>query len=319
MALLIIFLFLLQPAWAGPGEPQLKIRGKIIYDGSKPRMARVRMESLDGGFVRETIAGLDGEFSFKEVPKGLYYISVEARGYGPERRTFDISPALADESGLVNLQIEVRRSARRAGERTVSVRRLSIPQRARSEFEKAARARGRGRPDEAERHLVRAIEIYPEFSEAINDLGTIYHRRGEYEKSIALFRRAIELEPEAFAPHVNLAGSLLAAGRSEESLSASRRALELNPDDALANAQMGIALYYLGRDDEAIVYLEKAKSLDPAAGTYPQLFLSEIRLRRQEIEAAIGELEEFLTLHPEGPRAEAARSKMELLRRRLKR
>jgi Tfp pilus assembly protein PilF len=55
-------------------------------------------------------------------------------------------------------------------------------------------------------------------------------------------------------------------------------------------------------------YLETAKRLDPAHFSHPQLTLAEIHLRRHEQALAADELEEFLSQHPDWPRAPQMRA-----------
>jgi Tfp pilus assembly protein PilF len=85
-----------------------------------------------------------------------------------------------------------------------------------------------------------------------------------------------------------------------------------SPHDALANSQLGMAYFYAGQLDSAEKYLTAAKQIDPAHFSHPQMLLAEIHLRRNEPEAAAGELRDLLKWHPDLP--DAAKIKSEIAR-----
>ena len=115
------------------------------------------------------------------------------------------------------------------------------------------------------------------------------------------FRRALEANAEAYAPLVNLGGVLLNLGRPEEALQHNLNAARRRPNDALANSQLGMSYFQLGRLDSAEKYLAAAKELDPAHFSHPQLMLAEIHLRRNDRAAAVAELTDFISRHPDAP------------------
>ena len=59
---------------------------------------------------------------------------------------------------------------------------------------------GAGRFDEAVGEYARALELSPDWTEAMHALATAYSKQGRHEEAIALIERVIALEPEdAFA------------------------------------------------------------------------------------------------------------------------
>jgi len=145
--------------------------------------------------------------------------------------------------------------------------------------------------------------IAPQFSVALNNLGTIAYQSRYYEEVADYFRQALQQEPDGYAPLVNLGGALLSAGKIQEALEYNLRAVKAKPADALAHAQLGQSYLLLGRFDLAEVELKKSKALDPAHFSFPQLVLAELYLRQQNAASAIEELGEFLKLHPDSDRA----------------
>jgi tetratricopeptide (TPR) repeat protein len=100
-------------------------------------------------------------------------------------------------------------------------------------------------------------------------------------------------------------------------LEINQRAVRARPDDALGQSQLGQSYYFLGRLDEAEKHLKEAKAIDPSHFSFPQLVLAELYQRRGNYPALVGELEEFLRLHPDSEEAPAVRTSLERVRARL--
>ena len=269
-------------------------------------------------FSGRTWADPSGRFRFRHLQPGSYSLSIYIPGTGEILQTVDITPSFADPKGQVEKQFVFDEQTLQAQVRAVpggviSVRELATPAKARKEYSKA-QARLRARDVEgAIEHLKRAVELAPQFIEALNNLGTIYFQRQEFSRAEGYFRKALEIEPEAFAPLVNLGGVLLALGQKEEAIEINQKAQDARPQDALANAQLGLSYYLLGDYEEAASYLEQTKEIDPAHFTNPQISLARIYLRRAQEKEALRELEEFLEQHPDSPLAPDVKAMIEKL------
>ena len=174
----------------------------------------------------------------------------------------------------------------------------------------------KGDVEKARRHLQRAIEISPNFDEALNNLGTYYYRDGRFETAANLFQRALNANPNSFVAQVNLGGALVSFGDYERALVENFKALEMRPGDSLAEAQTGQALFHLSRYDEAMQHLQKAKQIDPMSFTLPGIFIAQIRQIQGDREGAIAEYREFLKVHPGHPSSKFAETQLSILERR---
>jgi len=264
-------------------------------------------------FSASALTDARGRFQFRKLAAGAYTLSAFVPGQGEARRTIEIGPSLADAKGRIELTIEMQFTPERR-EGLVSARELSIPDRARREYENAQRRLGRRDIPGAIEHLERAVKIAPQFSEAWNNLGTIAYQTQQYEKAERHFREALKQDRNAYAPLVNLGGVLLNLRRFDEALNYNRHAVLTRPHDALANSQLGLSYFALGNLDQGRKYLETAKRLDPAHFSHPQMTLAEIHLQQKNPRAAADELEDFLKHHPDAPQAAQMREAIKKLR-----
>lgn len=309
-------LFLLLPDASGKTPTQLEFRGEVsLPPKTVPRGRRIVLNLLAVGTQASVRTWADprGRFRFKKVKPGSYALSILIPGTGEILETVDITPSFADSRGRVEKKFDydqeaLQNEARVAQQGLVSVRELSIPYRARREYQRARDRLRKEETDSAVEHLQKAIEQAPQYMEALNTLGIVYFQRKKYAEAEKYFRTALEKAPDSFEPLLNLGGALLAQGRAEEALEINQRVQEARPNDALANAQLGFSYLLSGDEGQAIVYLEWVEDIDPAHFTNPQLSLARIYMRRDETEDAVEELREFLKFHPDSGDATEART-----------
>ena len=294
---------------------RLELRGRIDPPAAR---VRVNLDGITAGFSASTIAGSNGRFRFRKVPKGNYVVTIFVPGSGIVRRSIDITPGLSDAKGRIETTIPtsgVLSNARtRQLRNTVSVRELAIPEEARREFAVAQKALSKRDSTTARVHLKRAVELAPSYGTAWLQLGAIAYRSANWAEAETCFRKALEIRPASLISTLNLGGVLLYLGKYDEALVYNRLAVERSPEHALANFQLGITYLVIDQDENALKYLNKAKSLDPANYSSPQLALADIHERRGDRAAAIRELEDFLARHPDAENANLVRSQIARLK-----
>lgn len=120
----------------------------------------------------------------------------------------------------------------------------------------------RGRLEEARRHLVRAIEIEPDFVDAHVNLGAVLRRAGAPEEAIDHLRRGLGLRPgRRVGVHAQLGAAELERGRAEAALTQAHAGLAIDPDSGALHAVGGIALVSLGRLRKGEQWLRRALEL----------------------------------------------------------
>lgn len=276
--------------------------------------ASVTLDGATTPYNNSTLTTASGQFRFRKIEAGTYTLSVFVPARGEVRRTVVVTPSTADARGRVRVEIAMEGPQLRLEDTgKVSLRALSIPDRAKREYERAAGSLKTRDVESAEAHLRKAVEIAPHYAEAWNYLGAIAYQTQRYPLAEQLFRRSLEEDGTLYAPLVNLGGVLLTLGRLKEAEGYNRHAVLREPGDALAYSQLGMNLLSLDRLDEAEKHLRTAIELDPAHFSHPQLTLADVLLRKGEIREVATLLEQFLKYHPDHPAASQIREQMDKL------
>jgi tetratricopeptide (TPR) repeat protein len=315
---LCIFFQLTSLGAAQKGQ-RLELRGQILAQPLK-KLAEANASVLLTGattpYSAQTWSDGKGRFKFRNLLPATYDLTVTLPNRDEARQTIEVTPSFAGGRGVVSTTITVTHAGPPGGastQDTVSARELSISEAAHKEYRRAQEQLEKRNPQEAIRHLEKAVKLAPQFVEAWNQLGTIRYQTQDYAQAEKYFRQALTLDPQAFPPLVNLGGTLFSLKRYEESLRVNQQAVAAQPNDTLANAQLGLCYLVLGNDEEARKYLAKAKALDPGHFTHPQIYLAEIDEREGSKQEAVRELEDFLTRHPDSPLAGKVRAKIQRL------
>jgi tetratricopeptide (TPR) repeat protein len=119
---------------------------------------------------------------------------------------------------------------------------------------------------EAESHFRKAIELSPEFAEALNYLGYMWAERGEnLSEARQLIEKALKLEPKTPAYLDSFGWVLFKLGKSEEALPQILKAIELNDEpDATLFDHLGDIHAALKQPDKARDAWRKSLSIEPS-------------------------------------------------------
>ena len=94
--------------------------------------------------------------------------------------------------------------------------------------------RAEGDVDGAREHYRRALEVYPDFPEALYSFGLLEQEAGDLQRAAELYLRAAELQPEHVGTHLNLGAVRGMQGRLEEAVEAFAVVLSLSPGQPAA-------------------------------------------------------------------------------------
>ncbi|MFO0040310.1 MAG: tetratricopeptide repeat protein, partial [Synechococcaceae cyanobacterium] len=143
-------------------------------------------------------------------------------------------------------------------------------------------AQGAGADEEAERHFQRgnalqdqgdpagaiaawqqALELRPDFPEALNNLALTWHEQGEILAAIATFQEALARRPSFAAAHFNLGNALQDIDALDEAIACFQETLQLQSDLVEAHLNLGSALQERGDRQAARSAFEAALQRQP--------------------------------------------------------
>jgi Flp pilus assembly protein TadD len=119
-------------------------------------------------------------------------------------------------------------------------------------------------PEQAEKHLRRALEINLDYPEALNDLGMILINKGLYPEAVTCLSNALVLIPKYAEAHNNLALTFMHMSRFPETIEHYKAAISINPTIPKAHNNLGSALARIGRLEEAKPYFLQALKIQPS-------------------------------------------------------
>ncbi len=120
-----------------------------------------------------------------------------------------------------------------------------------------------GRIDEAMAHYQQALEIKPDYVEALNNLGAAFARLGRMNEAITQHQKAVEIKPDYAQAHYNLGVAFARLDRIGEAIAHYQKAVEIKSDYVEAYYNLGNAFSRLDRFDEAIAQYQKALEIQP--------------------------------------------------------
>jgi Tfp pilus assembly protein PilF len=123
----------------------------------------------------------------------------------------------------------------------------------------------KGNLQESAKAYQKCLEIYPEFTEARNNLGTIYQEMNQLDKAEAEFQRALaDLSYQTRElPYYNLARLYLGQNRLDMAYESVQKALQIKPRLAMAHNLKGMILEKQNKPDDAVVSYEQAVKIVP--------------------------------------------------------
>jgi tetratricopeptide (TPR) repeat protein len=307
------------PSDRGTGGQNM-IQGNIYFPSGRrlDKRIRVRLSSIRGDF--STLTDDNGAFSFRRLVAGNYTITVDAgKEYEPATESiemFDASRRRGREGQTITLHIQLKLRDTQMGVKpaVIGTELSSVPLPARELYLKALKSAQAGDNAKAIEQLKNAIDLYPQFTLAFNELGVQYMRLNQPDKSAAALRAALKLDPDAFGPHFNYGLLLLQQKKFSDAVAELELALKKNDASAPAHLYQGRALIGLHAYNDAEKELQKALKLGGSDVTIAHRFLGALYKERGENGRAADELETYLKLVPQARDAAAIRELIKQLR-----
>jgi protein O-mannosyl-transferase len=120
-----------------------------------------------------------------------------------------------------------------------------------------------GRLDDAVADYLQAIQIKPNYDDALNNLGVTLARKGELIEAIARIRESISFRPDKADAFYNLGNVFIMQHKPDEAATAYTEALRLKPDYPEAHNNLANVLLMKGQREAAVQHYRETLRLHP--------------------------------------------------------
>lgn len=322
------------PNIPNPTQPEFNrpifLSGKVVLDRGMAITQPIPVERVCNGTIRrEGYTDTKGNFSIMLGDNNTFQDASESGGFtGRTGPTNSINPrtlwnceiravlpgytsssiilAGRDFNGNPDIGIITLSRAGGGGEGdSISVVSLRAPDKARKEFEKGREDFANKKYENSEKHLAKAVEIYPEYALAWQLRGQEQEQLKQDEEAVKSYQTAISSDPKFVPPYIRLALLEAAKANWTEVARLTQRAIDLDPSNYPdAHFLNGAANFNLKHYPEAEKSALRAVALDKEH-RFPrsELLLGTIFQMKGQNVAAAEHLRTYLKMEPKSPEA----------------
>ncbi|MBU1124449.1 MAG: fused MFS/spermidine synthase [Candidatus Omnitrophica bacterium] len=159
-----------------------------------------------------------------------------------------------------------------------------------------------GEDEEALSYFTEALRINPSFARTHSNLAALLTKQGKFQEAEGEYQKALSLQPDSAETLFNFATTLAIQEKPEEAIQEYRKAIEIRPNFAEAHNSLGNLFASQGNSEEALVYYTQALRIRP---DYVQVHnnIGVILARQGKIDEAIRHYQEALRINPDYQRA----------------
>ncbi len=283
------------------------ISGMIVSSTGQriQRRISVRLRTMTRG---DRISTTDeyGNFAFRGLPSGDFVLVIDKeKDFEPFSQNVSvIQPrGMPPQNYYLSIRLELKgRVEAKPG--VLNAEFANVPERARAYYDNAVVKAKKGDHQGATEELKLAIQEYPSFMHAFNELGVQYLKLNQLENADQAFQNALKITPDAFAALINRGIANFMMKRYGEAVPLLRKALKKNDQSAVGHYFLGQALANQGlfeaAEKELVASLELGKEEMKEAHRLLAILYSSRGAKKQ----AADELEAYLKLAPNAPDAE---------------
>lgn len=265
-------------------------RGKVVDEQGQPiEGAKIELD-YKGGVNRkyETKTNKKGEFTQVGLASGMYEVTASKEGYQPGLIGGRVS--LGDPTYLP--EIKLRKPSAAGGAASGGSGGAAQLQAA---FKNALDLTQAGKLDEAEAAYKELLTKVPSIPEIHYNLGFVYSQKKDWANSEASFQKALELKPDYSDAMVSLARVYQDSGQAQKAVDLMAKGA--GSGDAKAQFNLGIMMMNAGKDEEALAAFLKAAELD-ASNAEAFYYIGTRSLQLGKLPEAIAALEKYLSMDP---------------------
>ncbi len=316
-SLSLIFPALRDTVSGAPSSPQessddkntIVVAVKVVYQNDHPAGEGivVRFESLSGGTPCERVTDGTGEVTCT-IGSGAYIVRVSgAQIKATTSGILDFPSYASFRQEFVRVEPLNSVKTPPSTQKVLSAAELNTPAKARKEFDKGDEALAKADRDAALQHYQKAVDLYPTYAIAYNNIGAIYMESNDTDRALQAWNNALRADPNLPAANANLARIKLAQHSFCEAIPLLEKALTREPNNPDFCFLMSEAQLFSGSFDQALLYARKVKSVPHQKFEYVHVVAGLALQAQNRLDEARSEYDTLLRESPAGPEAAEAR------------
>ena len=273
--------------------------------------ARVELRDMMGLGTGQVIASgytnRNGTYEASSVPDGQLEIVVQ-KNLAQTSERVDVRMG----STMVSMSLDDAPTTSDVGSKaSVSMAQFKVPKKAREEFKKAQSAMNERKMEEAQKRIAKALEIYPDFSEALTMRAIFALEAQNVDAALEDLDHAVKVDPGYAMAYFALGSAFNMAHKFDDALRMLDRGLALSPQSWQAYFER--AKSQIGKADYAAAVRSLDQSERLSNGQYPLIHFVKAHalLGMKQYSDAMNELQAFIDQAPKDPKAEKARNTLE--------
>ena len=297
-----------------PTTGQAHVDIEITDENSQPlndSQATVEI-SGEGGGPQQSYANPDGRASFT-VPAGTsYQVTVSGAGIETTTTSFDVQPGEMNHREIVAVRLKTLAGTRGPGG-MVSAANLNIPAKARDEFSKGMKEMRNSKWENAKKHLEKAVEEFPSYDWAYNNLGVVEMQLKNPDAARNDFQKAVELNDKNPDAAGNLGLLELEGNNYKGAIELLKKSLTVQPNNSKNLLMLAVAEAKSGDYPAALTNAEKVHQNGIDHFPYGHFLAAQLREQMGDHPGAERQYQLYLKEAPEGPQASEAKQRLQRL------
>lgn len=295
-----LFLFVFHFSPPLPFQQTYVLLGTIRDSGGQV-VSSVRVSVMDENSmpVRTLIVDSSGRFSVRGLRAGVYLVRIETTGTLYEEQTQRLElhsgrrSGQSDEPYPIDFVLKLKKS-KEPITKGGTVFAQTVPKAARDEYERALKSLKSNKTEQALPLLKKAVELFPDYYEALETLGVEYVKGAQYEAALPLLVRALEINKNGTRSLYGLGVAYLNLNRYDEAIERLETCAQLNPGNPNTQMMLGLAYGQNRVADKAEAAFKKALQIGGAEAAEAHFYLAGLYNKQGQYRLARQELESFL-------------------------
>jgi Tfp pilus assembly protein PilF len=295
-----------------PQSADLQVRISWPNERRLEESVHIQLLNAQGIPVQDTFSNRDGMVSFRNVTPGSYRLKLDGSDIkDTSTDAFVIYPQ--ERMHMEWVHVAPKETANNnpipGAAPTVSASQLNVPPKAKSEMDKGMDAFTKGDLKKADEKLQKAVEIYPKYAMAWNNLGVVRMREKDTDGAKSAWLKCIEADDKFPSGYLNLARVSMMEKNLPEAESYIKKSLITDPNNSEALVLLAKEQLLSGSYDKALVTARKVHTL-PQHLPDAHLVAGEALLHENRDSEAVQEYGLYLKEYPDSPNAAKVRNAM---------